>query len=69
MTLIRFNLMSFVVLNCALSFDTNSNQILEADADTPWNLSILQSAHRSEMHIAKEIVEQKMTRECRTNFL
>jgi len=50
MILIKYNLMSLVVLNCALSFNINSQQILEVDTDVPWNSSILRSVHGDEVH-------------------
>jgi hypothetical protein len=50
MILIKYNLMSLVILNCALSFNVNSQQILEVDTDLPWNSSILRSVHGREIH-------------------
>ena len=50
MILIKYNLMSLVILNCALAFNTNTQQITETDTDLPWNPTILRSVHGDQLH-------------------
>lgn len=36
-TLVKYNLMPLVILNCTLSYDPKTNDIIEADSDAPWD--------------------------------
>jgi hypothetical protein len=46
--LTKYNLMSLMILNYALSFKTETKQVKETDTDVPWNSSILRTIHGDE---------------------
>lgn len=41
-TLIKYNLMIVVGINCTLSYNTETDQIVETDTDAPWNTQFSQ---------------------------
>ena len=41
-TLIKYNLMIVVGINCTLSYNTETDQIVETDTDIPWNTQFSQ---------------------------
>ena len=43
--LIKYNLMAAVAVNCALAYNTETNQILETESDSPWNIQFFQILH------------------------
>ncbi len=49
-TLIKYNLMAVLVLNSALSYNMETNSIMETDSDAPWNPSILAKVHGDEIY-------------------
>jgi hypothetical protein len=49
MILTKYNLIALIILNCALSFKTDTLQIRETDTDVPWNASIVRTVHGDEI--------------------
>ncbi|CAF2936605.1 unnamed protein product [Rotaria sp. Silwood2] len=41
-TLIKFNLLPLLCINCTLSYKPETNQIIEIDSDVPWDSSVIQ---------------------------
>ena len=57
-TLIKYNLMPLVILNCTLSYNTETDQIMETDSDVPISTTIVQKIHGNEIYIRlKKIFE------------
>ena len=52
-SLIKYNLMATVVVNCALAYNTETNQILETESDSPWNMQFFQILHG--YHLARQV--------------
>jgi hypothetical protein len=44
-TLIKYNLMTVLGINCTLSYNTETDQIIETDSDLPWNTQYFQILH------------------------
>jgi hypothetical protein len=44
-TLIKFNLLPLLCMNCTLSYRTETDQIVETDSDVPWDSSIIQEVY------------------------
>jgi hypothetical protein len=44
-TLIKYNLITVLGINCALSYNIETDQIIEADSDLPWNTQFFQVLH------------------------
>jgi len=44
-TLIKFNLLPLLCMNCTLSYQTETDQIVEADSDVPWDSSVIQEVY------------------------
>lgn len=51
MILTKYNLMSLIIFNCALSYNVNTQLIIEANSDVPLNSSILRTVHGEEMYM------------------
>jgi hypothetical protein len=57
-TLIKYNLMPLVILNSTLSYRVETDQVVEADFDVPWNATILRTIHGNEIYMRiKKIFE------------
>ena len=64
-TLIKFNLLPLLCINCTLSYKIETDQIVETDYDVPWDSSIIKEVYGNDgylqmrkifecfMHIAK----------------
>ena len=50
LTLIKYNLMPLVILNCTLAYNKETNSIIEDDRDAPWNTSLIQKLHGDEAY-------------------
>lgn len=48
-TLIKYNLMPLVILNCTLSYKAETNTVLESDSDVPFDPKIMQEIHGAEI--------------------
>jgi hypothetical protein len=44
-TLIKFNLLPLLCINCTLSYKTETDEIVETDSDMPWNPSSIQTVY------------------------
>lgn len=44
-TLIKFNLLPLLCLNCTLSYNASTDQIAETDSDVPWDPAVIQSVY------------------------
>jgi hypothetical protein len=44
-TLIKFNLLPLLCINCTLSYKIETDQIVETDSDVPWDSSIIQEVY------------------------
>jgi hypothetical protein len=44
-TLIKFNLLPLLCINCTLSYKIETDQIVESDSDVPWDSSIIQAVY------------------------
>jgi hypothetical protein len=44
-TLIKFNLLPLLCMNCTLSYKIETDQIVETDSDVPWDSSIIQEVY------------------------
>jgi hypothetical protein len=44
-TLIKFNLLPLLCINCTLSYKTETDTIAETDSDIPWNPSAIQTVY------------------------
>jgi len=50
--------MPLVILNCTLSYNTETDSIIEADSDAPWNTTVFQKTHSQDVYIrVKKIFE------------
>ena len=54
-TLIKFNLLPLLCINCTLSYKTETDQIVETDSDVPWDSSVIQEVygHDGYLHMRK----------------
>ncbi|CAF1389963.1 unnamed protein product [Adineta steineri] len=43
--LVKYNLITILGINCALSYNTETDKIIEADSDVPWNTQFFQVLH------------------------
>ena len=50
-TLVKYNLMPLVILNCTLGYDMKSKTIIETDSDAPWNTTILIKVHGHDIYM------------------
>jgi hypothetical protein len=50
-TLIKFNLLPLLCINCTLSYKIETDQIVETDADVPWDSSIIQEVYGYESYL------------------
>ncbi|CAF2659225.1 unnamed protein product [Rotaria sp. Silwood2] len=44
-TLIKFNLLPLLCINCTLSYKIETDQIVETDSDVPWDSSVMQEVY------------------------
>jgi hypothetical protein len=44
-TLIKFNLLPLLCINCTLSYKIETDQIVETDSDVPWDSSVIQEVY------------------------
>lgn len=44
-TLIKFNLLPLLCLNCTLSYKTETDQIVESEFDVPWDSSVIKDVY------------------------
>lgn len=44
-TLIKFNLLPLLCINCTLSYKMETDQIVEADSDVPWDSSVIKEVY------------------------
>ncbi|CAF0770548.1 unnamed protein product [Rotaria sp. Silwood1] len=44
-TLIKFNLLPLLCINCTLSYKSETDQIVETDSDVPWDSSVIQEVY------------------------
>ncbi|CAF2524634.1 unnamed protein product [Rotaria sp. Silwood2] len=44
-TLIKFNLLPLLCINCTLSYKSETDQIIETDSDIPWDPSVIQTVY------------------------
>lgn len=44
-TLIKFNLLPLLCINCTLSYKTETDQIVETDSDVPWDSTVIQEVY------------------------
>ncbi|UJR37041.1 hypothetical protein I4U23_029746 [Adineta vaga] len=44
-TLIKFNLLPLLCINCTLSYKIETDQIIETDSDVPWDPSVIQEVY------------------------
>jgi hypothetical protein len=57
-TLIKYNLMPLVILNCTLAYNTGTNTFMETETDAPLNSSIMIEYHGQEVYMRiKKIFE------------
>jgi hypothetical protein len=49
-TLVKYNLMPLVILNCTLSWDIETRSVIEDAADAPWDSSILIKVHGEDIY-------------------
>ncbi|CAF1587876.1 unnamed protein product [Adineta ricciae] len=50
-TLIKFNLLPLLCINCTLSYKIETDQIVETDSDVPWDPSIIQEVYGYEGYL------------------
>ncbi|CAF4356197.1 unnamed protein product [Rotaria sp. Silwood2] len=50
-TLVKYNLMPLIILNCTLGYNTESQKIIEADSDAPWDSTILMKVHGHDIYM------------------
>ena len=50
-TLIKFNLLPLLCINCTLSYRTETESIVESDSDVPWNPASLQTVYGLEGYL------------------
>ncbi len=48
-TLIKYNLMPLVILNSTLSYNAETNLVVETDYDVPWDSRVLKKYHGNEI--------------------
>ncbi|CAF0980900.1 unnamed protein product [Rotaria sp. Silwood1] len=57
-TLVKYNLMPLFILNCTLGYNTESQTIIEADSDAPWDSTIFRRVHGYDIYMkVKKIFE------------
>ncbi|CAF3482903.1 unnamed protein product [Rotaria socialis] len=57
-TLIKYNLMPLFILNCTLGYNSETEKIIEADFDAPWDSTILAQVHGQDIYMrVKKIFE------------
>lgn len=50
LTLIKYNLMPLVILNCTLAYNKETDSIVEDHRDAPWDTSIIRKLHGEEAY-------------------
>ncbi|CAF3427442.1 unnamed protein product [Rotaria socialis] len=50
-TLIKFNLLPLLCINCTLSYKTETDQIVETDSDAPWDSAVIQDVYGYEGYL------------------
>ncbi|CAF1247842.1 unnamed protein product [Rotaria magnacalcarata] len=50
-TLIKFNLLPLLCINCTLSYKTETDQIVETDSDAPWDSAVMQDVYGYEGYL------------------
>lgn len=50
-TLVKYNLMPLIFLNCTLAYNAETKQISEMERDAPWNPSVLIDLHGQEIFV------------------
>ncbi|CAF5008566.1 unnamed protein product, partial [Rotaria sp. Silwood1] len=57
-TLVKYNLMPLFILNCTLGYNTESQTIIEADSDAPWDSTMFRRVHGYDIYMkVKKIFE------------
>ena len=51
LTLVKYNLMPLVILNCTLGYNPKTDSVIEADTDAPWDSSIFIKVHGQDIYI------------------
>jgi hypothetical protein len=49
-TLIKFNLLPLLCINCTLSYNAETDQVAETDTDIPWDPSVIQTVYGVDGH-------------------
>lgn len=58
-TLIKFNLLPLLCINCTLSYKIETDQIVETDSDVPWDSSIIKEVYGHDGYLQmRKIFEQ-----------
>lgn len=50
LTLVKYNLMPLILLNCTLAYNKETNSIVEDDRDAPWDDNIFRKLHGEEAY-------------------
>lgn len=61
-TLIKFNLLPLLCINCTLSYKSDTDQIVETDSDVPWDPSVIQEVYGYEGYLQMRKIFESFVR-------